>query len=90
MARHERLSIGELTVRQVINEEPVPTAVAAATVVATGGQTITFGAAAPAAGTYVRGSIVFNTAPAPEGYVGWVCTTAGTPGTWKTFGEISA
>lgn len=46
--------------------------------------------AAPVAGTYVRGSIVYNTTPVAGGTVGWVCTTAGTPGTWKAFGTIAA
>ena len=46
--------------------------------------------AAPAVGTWTVGSIVYNTAPTAGGYLGWVCTTAGTPGTWNTFGAISA
>jgi hypothetical protein len=47
-------------------------------------------AAAPVAGTYRRGDVVYNNAPSASGFVGWVCVTAGTPGTWKTFGAISA
>jgi len=46
-------------------------------------------AAAPATGTYAVGSIIYNSVPASAGYVGFVCTVAGTPGTWKTFGLIS-
>lgn len=46
-------------------------------------------AAAPTTGTYAVGSIVYNSAPASAGYVGFVCTVAGTPGTWQTFGLIS-
>lgn len=46
-------------------------------------------AAAPTTGTYAVGSIIYNTAPASAGYIGFVCTVAGTPGTWKTFGLIS-
>jgi hypothetical protein len=46
-------------------------------------------AAAPVTGTYAVGSIIYNTAPASAGFVGFVCTVAGTPGTWKTFGLIS-
>jgi hypothetical protein len=45
--------------------------------------------AAPTTGTWAVGNIVYNTAPASAGYIGWVCTVAGTPGTWKTFGLIS-
>lgn len=48
------------------------------------------GTAAPASGTYDRGAIWLNDLPAAGGFIGWVCVTAGTPGTWKTFGAISA
>lgn len=48
------------------------------------------GTAAPVAGAWVRGDTVYNTTPSAEGYVGWVCTAAGTPGTWKGFGAIEA
>lgn len=44
---------------------------------------------APASGTYILNDIFYNTAPASAGFIGWVCTVAGTPGTWKTFGLIS-
>lgn len=46
-------------------------------------------AAAPVTGTYAVGSIIYNSAPASAGFVGFVCTVAGTPGTWRTFGLIS-
>lgn len=36
------------------------------------------------------GDKVYNSAPAAGGNVGWVCTTAGAPGTWKQFGAIEA
>jgi len=48
-----------------------------------------YGSAPPVSGTYAVGSIIWNSAPASAGYIGWVCTVAGTPGTWKTFGLIS-
>jgi len=48
------------------------------------------GTAVPTTGTWNRGDQIRNTAPSPGGFIGWVCTTAGTPGTWKTFGAISA
>lgn len=48
------------------------------------------GTAAPTTGTWAVGDKVWNSAAAASGTVGWVCTTAGTPGTWKTFGTISA
>jgi hypothetical protein len=45
---------------------------------------------APNYGTYAVGDIVYNDTPLANGAIGWVCVTAGTPGTWKTFGTISA
>ena len=46
--------------------------------------------AAPTTGSYEKGHIVWNTNPAAGGFAGWICVTAGSPGTWKTFGAISA
>ena len=48
-----------------------------------------YGVGIPSIGTYVVGDKVYNTNPTPLGNIGWVCTTAGTPGTWKGFGAIS-
>jgi len=50
---------------------------------------ITYGSAAPVAGTWAVGDIVYNSVPAPGSVIGWVCTGAGTPGTWKSFGPIN-
>jgi hypothetical protein len=50
----------------------------------------TTASAAPTTGAHARGEIVFNNAPSAAGKVGWVCVTAGTPGTWKPFGAIDA
>jgi hypothetical protein len=44
----------------------------------------------PTAGTWKVGDKIYNVTPTPGGYEGWVCTTAGTPGTWKGFGLIQA
>ena len=44
---------------------------------------------APGSGTWVRGDVVWDSTPTAGSFMGWVCTTAGTPGTWKTFGAIS-
>lgn len=48
-----------------------------------------YGSAAPSTGAHVAGEIVWNSAPTSSGFIGFVCVTAGTPGTWKTFGVIS-
>lgn len=47
------------------------------------------GWSAPASGTWRAGDIVYSSAPTAGGYIGWVCITSGTPGTWKTFGSIT-
>ncbi|MEM9652254.1 MAG: hypothetical protein AAGA65_09180 [Actinomycetota bacterium] len=49
-----------------------------------------YGTAAPTTGHYNLGDIIWNTAPAAAGVVGWVCVTSGAPGTWKSFGTIEA
>lgn len=46
------------------------------------------GTASPTSGTWSVGDIRWNTSPTAGGYVGWVCTASGTPGTWKGFGTI--
>lgn len=46
-------------------------------------------AAAPTTGTWEQGDRVYNEDPIAGGFVGWVCVTTGTPGTWKSFGVIS-
>lgn len=48
------------------------------------------GEAPPSSGKHERGDKVWNTAPSAGGVIGWVCVTAGTPGTWKAFGAIEA
>jgi hypothetical protein len=48
-----------------------------------GGREWTYAAAAPTTGTWAAGSVVWNSAPTAGGAAGWVCTVAGTPGTWK-------
>lgn len=50
------------------------------------GDTHTTGSAAPVAGTWRQGDIVWNDTPAAAGTLAWVCTTAGTPGTWSAVG----
>jgi Right handed beta helix region len=47
------------------------------------------GDAAPSAGAWTVGETVYFSAPTSGGYIGSVCTVAGTPGTWKSFGTIA-
>ncbi len=54
------------------------------------GKVHTYSTAAPTTGSGYVGDIVWNTAPSAGSYIGWVCTTSGAPGTWKTFGPITA
>ena len=49
-----------------------------------------YSTAAPTTGNWARGDIVYNSAPSAGGTIGWVCVSAGTPGTWKTWGSIAA
>lgn len=44
--------------------------------------------AAPTVGTFRAGDIVLKSAATD--YAGWICTTAGTPGTWSQFGRINS
>ena len=53
------------------------------------GRGVTYASAAPVSGAWLQGEIVYNSAPTSGGFVGWVCTASGKPGTWKTFGVIS-
>jgi hypothetical protein len=50
----------------------------------------TGGTAAPTTGRWERGDLVRHSAPSASGTEGWVCTAAGTPGTWKARGTIAA
>ena len=43
---------------------------------------------APTTGTWVVGDRVTNTAPAVGSPKGWICTVAGTPGTWVSEGNL--
>jgi hypothetical protein len=54
-----------------------------------GAGTRTHRTTAPAVGTWVAGDKVWFESPTAGGFVGAVCVTGGTPGTWKTFGLIS-
>ena len=49
-----------------------------------------FSSAVPTTGTWIVGDKVYNNAPIAGGTIGWICTVAGIPGTWKTFGTIGA
>lgn len=55
-----------------------------------GGNKVVHDNAAPVAGTFAVGDKCWNTVPAAGGTPGWVCTTAGTPGTWKAMANVAA
>jgi hypothetical protein len=63
--------------------------VSAVTTATTGQTTQDIGSAPPVTGTYPLGWIRWNSAPVAGENVGWICTVAGTPGTWAAFGQIS-
>lgn len=51
-------------------------------VVGFGSNKLTYGLAPPAYGSWSVGDICFNTATEQTSSTGWICTTAGNPGTW--------
>jgi hypothetical protein len=44
----------------------------------------------PNTGYWSLAEIAINRSPVAGGYIGWVCTANGTPGTWKGFGLIES
>jgi hypothetical protein len=55
-----------------------------------GGRKVLSGTAAPASGAFNAGDMLFNSAPAAGGPMGWMCVTAGDPGTWKAMPNLAA
>lgn len=50
-----------------------------------------YGTAAPVSGgVYTQGDIVWNTAPSASNPPGWMCTSGGSPGTWKAMANLAA
>ena len=43
----------------------------------------------PSVGVHQKGDIVWNSNPVAGSVVGWICILTGTPGEWKSFGNIS-
>lgn len=54
------------------------------------GKTFAVAASIPTEGTWRKGDVVWNSDPKPTAHVGWICVREGTPGEWKTFGQISS
>ena len=52
------------------------------------GKVVTSGTAAPTAGSWNVGDRCENSAPAVGSAKAWVCTVAGTPGTWVSEGNL--
>jgi len=48
----------------------------------------TSGTVPPTAGYYPLNSVCWNENPTVSGFIGWVCTAAGIPGTWRAFGMV--
>lgn len=44
---------------------------------------------APTTGAYAQGDIVWNSGVSATGFVGWVCITSGSPGSWTTWGAVT-
>ena len=43
----------------------------------------------PTTGDYAQGDIVWNLGVSATGFVGWVCITSGSPGSWTTWGAVT-
>jgi hypothetical protein len=54
------------------------------------GRAMFVASAEPVSGTWEQADVVKNRTPAAGGIPGWVCTTAGTPGTWKAMANLAA
>jgi len=65
-----------------------PASVHAATSVSISGISTTYGAAAPTTGAHVVGDEQKNSVPSVGAPKSWVCTVAGTPGTWVSTGNL--
>lgn len=51
---------------------------------------VSHGNTPPTTGSWSRGDITYNRAAETGGFVGWVCTISGTPGSWRPFGAIQS
>jgi hypothetical protein len=65
-----------------------PRTIHAATGASIAGITTTYGAAAPTTGAHVLGDEQKNSAPSVGAPKSWLCTVAGTPGTWVSTGNL--
>lgn len=45
--------------------------------------------AVPGSGYWRAGDIIYDSTPTGGSTIGWVCVTAGNPGTWKAYGSIA-
>ena len=52
-------------------------------------RSIMYGNAIPTVGDYTQGDIIFNIGASSGNAIGWVCTSSGTPGTWKSIGTVA-
>ena len=52
-------------------------------------KTFSSGNAVPTAGTWSKGSIVWNSEPKLDKPIGWVCLKGGAPGHWRPFGTVN-
>lgn len=77
---------GALSINQKLPDPDVDLAIGGQMTMS--GKKFAVGSEIPTTGSWTKGDIVWNTNPAPTGYVGWVCIDTGRPGTWRPFGLI--
>lgn len=73
-----------------VNVNNPDTDIATAGPVSFEGKRFEVGSQEPVSGSYRKGDIVWNDNPRPTGYVGWICVKEGSPGVWKSFGQIAS
>lgn len=54
-----------------------------------GANSVYYNNGTPGTGTYKKGDIIWNHSPSAGGPPGWMCVTAGSPGTWKAMANLA-
>lgn len=86
----ETFAAGDRIFLGCLNYSNVDAFVSSISVTVSAGLDFRYASAAPTTGYHAQGEVLYNIAPAASGFIGWACVASGTPGTWKTWGAISA
>jgi hypothetical protein len=83
--RNYNIAANAMVVKYATNQTTFGGAVTVPAPLTIGTNNVTFGATAPASGTWAQGDVCFNTGVTAITSPGWSCTVAGTPGTWTAW-----